>query len=573
MLSRNKERIIAYLKNSENKPTINQLSRELEISVGSAHKILKEFEQERVVKSEVIGNAIIYSLRQGHPRTHLLLHALNKQKLKKKTKIICTIGPATNSPEIIKELILAGMDVARINGSHGSLASNKQIIDNIRAADSSIPILLDLPGQKIRLGDLAKEVAVHKGDRVVFTTDSSGVWENSEDSSAKIPVYYPNLLQDLKGGSKFLIDDGNLGFAVESIGDKEFVCKALNQGFLKSRKGFNFPETTLSLELVSSRDKELIDFAHQEKLNFIGVSFAGSREHLQKVKEFLHDPEIKLIAKIENRKGIENYEEIIDEAYAIMIDRGDLGSEIGMELVPALQKRILKTCNLLGKPAIVATQMLDSMVQNLYPTKAEINDVANNVLDGATALMLSAETAVGKYPLESVKMMVSIITPMEDEIPHYLNVEKPEILEEFSEREVFSHVIADAVAKSTQTTKVDKVICLTSGGYSARMVSSRRLRIPLLAVTSDSRVFQRLNLLWGVERLLISQPVDNSNSAKQKKEILEKALQDGLLGTGDTVIITGAIFPNNRKITNFFEIHKVSEALGFLEKNSSGGRG
>lgn len=557
MVSKNGETIIKYLlKHGSERATINQISKQLDISVGSAHKILKEFEREGIVASEPIGNSIIYSLNQHNPATRSILLTLERShllKIKKKTKIICTIGPATASTDLIKELISEGMDVVRINGSHGTNESNLHIINCVRSVDATVPILLDLPGKKIRLGDLKEDTPIKKGNLFTFTTNEKSV------ATAKAFIPCPNLHLLLKLGDKFLVDDGTIGFIVKEIEEKDIICKILNDGTLKSRKGLNFPNLDLSLDPISARDVQLIEFARKNRLNFVGVSFASNRKHIQQIEKMLSDPEIKVIAKIENQQGVANYAEIIDEAYGIMIDRGDLGSEAGIEIVPRLQKKIIKECNSLGKPIIIATQMLDSMVEKPYPTKAEISDVANAVLDGATALMLSAETAVGKFPLESVRLMSGVINSIEDHV-------QPSQITADSYTENFAEIVGKVISQMSQISKIDKIICLTGGGYSARMISSHKLKIPLIAATSNKRAYERLNILWGVERVLLDSTIDNTNSAKQKKEAVIKALERGLIDPQDTIVITGAVFPNHKKITNLIEIHKVSDLLSFFNQ-------
>ncbi len=553
MVSKNGERILDYLySNSSKKPNINQISRELQISLGGTHKILKEFEKEGLVESEAIGNSIIYSLNKEHAQTRSFITKLEETRRtgeKKKTKIMCTIGPATSSPELITALIEQGMDAVRINGSHGTMASNLQLIQNVRRANPHLPILLDIPGKKIRLGDLVQEIPVQKNTTFVFTTNE----HNTDLSKAFIPS--ADIQQQLRVGDRFLVDDGTIGFQVKESAGGEIFCKVLNDGILKSRKGLNFPDANFAADPISPRDIELIRFARENKLDFIGVSFAANREHLQRIKGILNDPDIKIIAKIENQQGLSHYAEIIDEAYGIMLDRGDLGSETSIELVPRLQKRVIRECNYAGKPIIIATQMLDSMVSRPYPTKAEISDVANAVLDGASALMLSAETAVGLFPLESVGMMTKIIANIEDQVRPQEN-DIPE--------DTFSDIVGNAIFHMSRSGKVDKILCLTEGGFSARMISKHKPKAPIIAVTSSPQAYRRLNLLWGVERMLLASSIDHSNSMTLKREVVLKAIQAGLLREDDTVIITGAVFPNKRKITNLIEIHKIHELLGYM---------
>ncbi len=553
MLSKNCTKIISYLvDNTTRKININQLSRILEISVGSVHKILKNLEKEDIVKSEPIGNSIIYHLNFDNSKTRNILEEINiysNNIIKKKTKIIVTIAPKTNNPKMIQDFINAGMDVARINASHGTLESNQKIINTIRKVDNSIPILLDMPGSKIRLKDMDEEIHVKKGEIVIFTAD---------DTPGKIPVDYENLHLDVKTGQRFLVDDGTIGFLIKKIEEKDIICETFNNGIIKSRKGLNFPNISFNKEDISAKDLKLIKFAVKNKLNFVGVSFVKDKKHINRIQKLINDPEIKIISKIETQKALDNYEEIIEESYGIMIDRGDLGSEISIEILPRLQKKIIDECNRRGKPVIIATQMLDSMTYKPYPLKAEISDVANAVLDGASTLMLSAETAIGDYPVETIKTMVAIIENIEEDV-------KPKIfINDGIMNESFADMIGKAITEITKETKINKILCITYGGYSARMISRYKLNVPIIAATSIEKVYQRLRILWGVEPLLICNGFDNSVSVEQKKEAVMKAIEEGLIDKKDTIIITAAVFPNNRKITNLLEIHKVDELLGFF---------
>lgn len=313
--------------------------------------------------------------------------------------IIATIGPASDSLDLIKSLIDNGMDIARINGAHGTDKTNLDKIKKIRSIKKDLPVLLDIPGPKIRLGDLEKPIKIEKNQEVTLSVSKKTKY---------IYIPHPFLIKELKPGYTLLIDDANLKLEVIKIHDKKIICRALNSHIIKSRKGVNIPELNLDYTKLTEKDTYLIEFAVKNRLDYIGVSFIGNVNIIGNIRNLIRNSNVKIISKIETQKGLDNFNDILQVSDSIMIDRGDLGSEVGVENVPKLQKKIIQKCNKYGKPAIVATQMLESMVNNPTPTKAEINDIANSILDGANAVMLSGETASGRYPVESIKTMKHI---------------------------------------------------------------------------------------------------------------------------------------------------------------------
>ena len=373
-----------------------------------------------------------------------------------------------------------------------------------------------------------------------------------------ITVDYPELHKKVRPGDIFLIDDGATKFKIREIKKHDLVCTALNDGVIKNRKGLNFPDISFEREYLSEQDKKLVRFAIKHNLTFLGLSYVNSKEDVENVKRLLKGTPIKIVSKIETKKALENYFDIIDSSYGIMIDRGDLGSEVSIEKLPKLQKRIINECNIQGKPVIIATQMMDSMTRNPFPTKSEITDVANAVLDGASALMLSQETAVGNYPVETVKTMKNIIQEIEDEVSFTIHDER-------IDQDNYTDIIGFTINQILKKIAIDKIICITSGGFSARMLSRYKFNVPLIAITNDCNIVKRLNLLWGVIPIKVDEDIDNSVSVEQKKTAVVHTINQGLVDIDDTILLTGAVFPNNRKIINMVEIHKVRELLGFFK--------
>ncbi|MBU0628864.1 MAG: pyruvate kinase [Nanoarchaeota archaeon] len=541
------------MNNPKSNISINQLSRLLDISVGSTHQILKEFETEDIVLSEPAGNSIIYHINFNNTMTRKLVDELRSnepQENVKKTKIVCTIGPSTDSVAMIRKLIENGADVIRINSSHCTEQSMLELISNIRKANEFVPILIDIPGVKVRLDKFNGEFFFKKGDILNFC---------SNKKEGCIPVDHDGFHNKMSKGAHFSMDDGTVGFAVEKIEGDIISCIALNDGAIKGRKGINVPGLNLGGCHLTPVDKKLITFAIKNKVNFIGISFIKSAQQVEKINELMKGTDVKLISKIETQEAIDEYPQIIEKSYAIMIDRGDLGAEVGLERIPRLQKKIINECNYQGKPIIIATQMLDSMRISPYPTKSEITDVANAVLDGASALMLSAETAVGKYPLETASTMRKIISDIEGEV-------KYRTFEDNISRDDFTDVMGAAVAKITNLIKIDKIVCITSGGYSARMLARHKLPTWIIAATDNPRVASIMNLVWGVMPFLVNIKIDNSGSVEQKRKIVMECLDNGLIEKEDTILILGAVFPNNRKITNMIELHKVREFIGYFKE-------
>ncbi|MBT7497472.1 pyruvate kinase [Candidatus Woesearchaeota archaeon] len=560
MITKNQKKILEFFdKNKEHAVNVNQIARLLNISVGSAHKIMQELKSQKVLIAKKLGNSIVYKLNQMHPSKDAMfseLKTLNDKNNFKKTKIIGTIGPACADPLIIKQMLNEGMNVARINGSHGDFEDHEKAIKLIRTASQDVPILIDMPGSKIRLGDLPQDLEIKKGEEISFIDI-----DFKDNFKEALPVNYTNIHKILKPTNKIMIDDGNLGFKVKEIKNKLIICEVLNDGVIKSRKGFHMPDLQLEYEELTKKDLEFINFAIKNDLDFIGVSFTNNRGHITKINNAIGEDNLKVIAKIETQRGVDNYKEIIEESYGIMIDRGDLGGETSPETIPKVQKKIINECNNQGKPIIIATQLLDSMIENSVPKKSEVSDIANAVLDGARALMLSAETAVGAYPLETIRVLTRVISTVEDEADF-------NGIEEGIKIRNLTDSITRSIKQIVNEGDVDKIISLTSGGYSARMIARYKPKAPIIAITHDKKVQRQIKLLWGVFPVLITEKLDNSVSTNQKSMAINLCLKQELISLDDTILINGAVFPNHRKMTNLIEVHNVKEVLNFFAEEN-----
>ncbi|MFA4855165.1 MAG: pyruvate kinase [archaeon] len=565
MAGRNAFRVLELLsENADKSFNVNQIARLLGISVGSAFKILKEFEKQKLVGSASHENQLLYCFKNS-PKALSALAELEKtiaDSSFKKTKILCTIGPASADRKTIARLIEKGMDAARLNASHCTEDSALKLVNLIRSVSKEVPILLDIPGPKIRLTAIEAPVNVAKGQKVVFV-------KSAESPGKGIPLPNEQFFASVKKGDKIFIDDGKLCLVAEKVSQNEIVCRSAGKGTIAKNKGVNCPDTKFGHGGISAVDRKWAEFAAKNDLEFVGYSFVRTAEDVKSLNEVLGygnlnqviSAKTKVIAKIETKEAIANYKEIIKEAYGIMIDRGDLGSETAYELVPKMQKKIVLECNRVGKPVIIATHMLESMIESNQASKAEISDIANAVLDGASCLMLSAETAIGRYPLEAVETMSKVIKAMEGDI-------KP--IENGSLRDVnLTNAIGKAIYELEKMLEIDATIVLTSGGYSARMIASHMPLPKIIAATSNEKIFRQLNILWGVCPLLISKGLDDISN-EHKKEAILKAMQKGYIGKRSVVVITGSVFNSGVKKTNLLEVHRVSEFLDYLEKSQKG---
>jgi len=556
MLNRNERKILQFfINNDKSAININQLSNLLKISVGSAHKILTDLAKNKTLDSNKFGNATLYKLSANADVVQIRA-LLSVDGASNKTKIIATVGPASNNSLTIKQLLFAGANVLRINGSHGDLKSHSAIIKTIKSISKTVPIMIDLPGSKIRLGDLKQDVVVKKAEPVIFTDIRySNKYPNS------IGVVCDDVHKIVKKSNQISVDDGNLCFLVEDIREEQICCKCMNSGVIQSRKGFHIPNLIIENPKITDKDMEILVFAMENDLDFIGLSFVNSASYVKQIKDIIGKNNIRIISKIETQGGLNNINDILAESYGLMIDRGDLSGETRPENIPIHQKKIIKQCNVVGKPIIIATQLLDSMITSSFPKKSEISDVANAVLDGASCLMLSAETAFGKYPVEAVTTMSNIIKTIEREID--LTDINPIKINNLTDS------VTRAIKSMTDEGDISKVISITSGGYSTRMIARHKLRVPILAVTSDPKVHRQLNIIFGVIPVLLNYRLDNKLSMDQKRASVELCLEKGLISLDDEVLINGSVFPDNRKMTNLIEVHTVREFVNFFKKEDN----
>ncbi|WP_347351052.1 pyruvate kinase [Acetoanaerobium noterae] len=474
----------------------------------------------------------------------------------KKTKIVCTIGPASESIDTLKELIKSGLNVCRLNFSHGNYEEHGKRIDNIKAARNEmklpIAILLDTKGPEIRTGKFSSpEVNLVEGQNFIITM------EEVLGDETKCTVSYKELVNDVKPGNQILIDDGLVGLAVKEIKGQEILCIVQNAGTIKDNKGVNVPNVKINLPAITPKDKKDIEFGIEQGIDFIAASFVRKASDVLAIREILEEnnaTNIQIISKIENQEGVDNIDEILEVSDGLMVARGDLGVEIPTEDIPIVQKELIKKCNILGKPVITATQMLDSMIRNPRPTRAEVTDVANAIFDGTDAIMLSGETAAGKYPLESVKTMASIAIRAEQTLDYEELLKTKVKLRQLN--------ITNAISHATCTTAIDlkasAIITATASGYTARMVSSYRPSAPIIAATNSEMVMRQMGLVWGVYPLLAEKGLSTD-------DVFEKSVQSALdmdyISSGDLVVITAGVPVGIAGTTNLINVHIASEIL------------
>ena len=475
----------------------------------------------------------------------------------KKTKIVCTIGPASESKEKLKELFNSGLNVCRLNFSHGNHEEHKARIKNIKEAreelDLPIGLMLDTKGPEIRLGDFKDgTIDISEGDKFTFTTrDILG--------DKKIgPVKYEGLPGDVEKGSKILVDDGLVEFEVlEITNGTEIKCVALNGGTLSNHKGVNVPNVKISLPAVTEKDKGDILFGIENGVDFVAASFVRKAADVLEIRRILEENDadyIEIISKIENQEGVDNIDEILAASDGIMVARGDLGVEVNAEEIPMVQKELIRKCNIAGKPVITATQMLDSMIRNPRPTRAEVTDVANAIIDGSSCIMLSGETAAGKYPVEAVQTMYRIATRTERSLDYNKTLNSNSDLNEIS--------TTNAIGKATCNTAMDlgatAIITATSTGYTSKAISKFRPKTPIIAATTTEKVMRRLSLVWGVYPVL-SPYSDLTDDVIELS--IDAAVKRGYAKEGDLVVITAGIPVGTAGSTNLIKVHTIGKVV------------
>ena len=475
----------------------------------------------------------------------------------KKTKIVCTIGPSSESPEILEELINNGMNVARLNFSHGTheehLAKIKTIRKVRRKLNAPVAIMLDTKGPEIRTGNFnVDEVFLKPGD--VFTLTTRDV-EGTEDI---VSVSYEGLPNDVEPGSIIYIDDGLVQLEVTQIIDgTDVICKALNNGILSNHKGVNLPGSKTNLPAITPKDIEDIKFGIENDIDLIAASFVRKKEDVYEIRRILEDnggEHIKIISKIESQEGVDNIEEIIEASDGIMVARGDLGVEIRTELIPIVQKEIIRKVNKAAKPVITATQMLDSMIRNPRPTRAETTDVANAIIDGTDCVMLSGETAGGKYPVEAVRTMrnICITTELSDDFIE--NIYHTNISSSFT--------TTNAIAKNTcdlaETLDAKAIISCTASGNTSRVISKFKPQTNFIAATTTERTARQLSVVWGVYPIVIQE-------AFETDELIDRAIfgaiNEGFVSEGDLTVVTAGVPIGISGNTNLIKVHTIGDII------------
>ncbi|TVQ65857.1 MAG: pyruvate kinase [Balneolaceae bacterium] len=471
----------------------------------------------------------------------------------RRTKIVCTLGPSSNTPEGIEKLLRAGMNVVRINFSHGSHEDHKRTIDYVRKVARkyrySIPILMDLQGPKIRVGNMKDGgQMIREGSMIKITTD------DVVGDSEVIPIDYPDLISDATEGNQILLDDGLLEFRVIKKSETYLTAKVVVGGLLKSRKGVNLPDVEISMSSMTEKDIADLEFGLDAGVDFVALSFVRSARDVQELVSRIRAKRCNagVIAKIEKPEAVSVIDEIIEEADGIMVARGDLGIEIPSETVPLIQKKIIERCRMAGKPVITATQMLDSMIINPRATRAESSDVANAVMDGTDAVMLSGETAAGKYPVEAVKTMAKIIRSVEESsssIYYSLNYKKPD----WKEKQIVESLAYSCVTIA-ENVDAKAISTITHSGNTAKRIAKFRPKVPIIAFTESQSVRRQLNLVWGVQSIRLDEIFDTDMSVKMMEEYLAS---HGLVNAGDRVIIATGIPLAQRGRTNMIKVSTI----------------
>lgn len=474
----------------------------------------------------------------------------------RRTKIVCTLGPASKSVDIIKKMMLAGMNVARINFSHGTYEEHKVIIDNFKKAREElglpIPLMLDTNGPEIRIGRFENDkVELSKGQEFTITT------KDIIGNQHIVSVNYKSITEDVSVGNKLLLDDGLIELVVKQVTDTDIICEVKQGGTLSNNKSINIPEVEVDLPVMSEKDIADIKFGIENGFDIIAASFIRRAEDVLEIRKVLNNnggSDLIIIAKIENWAGVKNVDEIIKVSNGIMVARGDLGVEIPIEEVPIIQKKLIEKCYKLGKPVITATQMLDSMIRNPRPTRAEATDIANAIYDGTSAIMLSGETSIGQYPVESVITMAKIAERAEKSIDYKSRF----TMTAFEMGINVTNAISHATCATAHDLGATAIIAVTTSGNTARMISKFRPACPIIATTISERIQRQLNLSWGVIPLLAEKKEESLEVFEQSVDI---ACKNGLLKRGDLIVIAGGIPSGVTGTTNALKVHIVGDIL------------
>ncbi|MCX6102274.1 MAG: pyruvate kinase [Proteobacteria bacterium] len=479
----------------------------------------------------------------------------------RRTKIVGTVGPAVDSKEWLEKLIREGMDVVRLNFSHGNHSEFSRIISEIRTLEISlgrpIGIMADIQGPKLRIGKLLNgEIDLKVGAQALVTAENVVGSIDSVTGLATIPTSYKDFVRDVAPGHSILLDDGLMTLKAIERTDKGLLCVVIDGGILKQNKGINAPEASFSARAITEKDYEDILFCVERGVDFIALSFVRTAQEVRHLKSFIasRNKKILVISKIEKREALANLDEIIEASDGILVARGDLAVEVGNERVPVLQKKIVRRCNLLGKSVIIATQMLMSMVDNPRPTRAEASDVANAILDGADALMLSNETAVGKYPVESVHMMKRIIEEMESEPSTQAILYNEWLLPPEGQLAI---ALLQSAVRLASIVKAKLIVVITQSGQSALLTSKCRPNNRLLAITGNLETYRQLSMKWGVEALFMEDMDSLMTQTSMFEAIGQRLLAMRLCNTGDKIVITAGLPKAAHGSTNTIKVHQI----------------
>jgi pyruvate kinase len=466
----------------------------------------------------------------------------------RRTKIVATLGPASSSPDVIRRLIVAGMDVARLNFSHGTHEDHARNIATLRGIsaelDTPVTILQDLSGPKIRVGQLPNG-QLTLATRSVVCLVPEAHFDGRENA---VPIDYAHVADVAAPGMRVLLDDGLLELEVIEVVGRELRCRVVEGGVLKSRKGVNFPHVDLPLPSLTEKDKRDLDFGLAQSVDWISLSFVRRAADLRTLRKLLSAKaaRIPVIAKIEKPQAIDNIDEILHEADGVMVARGDLGVEVSAEKVPMLQKQIIEKCNRLGLPVITATQMLESMIHEPRPTRAEASDVANAIIDGTDAVMLSGESAVGAFPVRAVEMMARIASEVEAKI---------EFKAYPPSDPTDAHALSEAATGIGKVVNLHAIVVLTTTGYTARLIAAERSKVPLIALTTDPRAYHSLNLFWGIKPLLVEGIPANFEGLVAQAEATLRARK--MVAAGDKILVIGGVPAGRPRGSNFLKLHPI----------------
>ncbi len=469
-----------------------------------------------------------------------------------RAKIVCTLGPACATVERLREMVEAGMRVARLNFSHGTYDTHAQYLAAVRQASEglgcSVSVLADLQGPRVRVGVLREPITLQEGSEVWLT-------EKAGDPQA-IPIDLPRLTEQLPPGARVLLDNGLIELEVLAKEPPRLRCRVVEGGVLSSHKGVNLPDVALDLPSVTDRDRADLEFALSREVDYVALSFVRSADdirHLRALMKQLGREDVPIIAKLEKPQALAHLDEILAEADAVMVARGDLGVELPLERVPLVQKEIIARANRLGVPVITATEMLESMIEEYRPTRAEASDVANAVLDGTDAVMLSGETSVGKHPVEAVQVMARIVREAEETLAQRGAWQPAKVESPFD----YANAVGHCACLAAIDLRARAIVAFTRSGLTARLISKYHPPLPIIALSPDPRTCQRLPLLWGVRPVLTEAIADTDQMLRQVDGVL---LRSGLVQRGDLVVITAGLPSVARQPTNVMKVHRVGES-------------